>query len=209
VLLCAVPSPARVCFPSKRSAVTRGQHRRQDGPGPPKAHRAGRQFVRSSSMNNPGNQWSPYWWQTVTAAPSFGWHPNEDWTQTSSSWAPPAVSLGVSSGILGAMTQPANESSDYPLPKATNLLGQFLTGAGMAQASQSGLQTETDVGKGGYSTPAASRSSNMAHCLERYIRCHDLHSFGLLINGKRCKDCFDMCTLYGSWPDNYWPLRPF
>jgi hypothetical protein len=34
-------------------------------------------------------------------------------------------------------------------------------------------------------------------------------SFGLLINGKRCQDCFNMCLLDGTWPDWYCPLRPF
>jgi hypothetical protein len=159
-------------------------------------------------MNNPWLQWPPYWWQTVMAAPPFGAQPNDGLTERDSPLGRPATS-GLSSGILGTLTESANEPTRYPLPKATSLLGQFLTGAGVAQVSRDGLQPETEPGLGNYTTPAASRSSNMAHCLDRYVRCHDLHSFGQLINGKRCKDCFDMCTLYGNWPENYCPLRPF
>jgi hypothetical protein len=102
--------------------------------------------------------------------------------------------------------QPPNESSSYPLPKATGLLGQLLTGARMVQATQNGSQTETEVGVSNYTTPAASRSSNMAHCLPSYVKCHDLHGGNMLRNGKRCGDCFNMCTLYGTWPSWYCPL---
>jgi hypothetical protein len=169
-------------------------------------------------MNSPWEQWSPYWWQTVTAASPFGMNfesssayaqPNEGSpSQGRSTWPPPAAP-SVNSGILGQLGQSANRSSGYPLPRPTSLLGQFLTGAGMTQATQNGPQTETEAGLGNYITPVQSRSTNMAHCLDHYVRCHDLHSFGQLINGKRCQDCFNMCLLSGTWPENYCPLRPF
>jgi hypothetical protein len=89
------------------------------------------------------------------------------------------------------------------------LFGRFLTGAGRAQATQNRTQTETGPEVGNYVTPVQSRSSNMAHCLDRYVHCHDLHSFGMLINGKRCQDCYNMCLLSGNWPEGYCPLRPF
>jgi hypothetical protein len=169
-------------------------------------------------MNSPWEQWSPYWWQTVTAAPPFGMRfepsatyaqPNDIWSDSRSSSISPAVPSSAKSGILGQLPESTSESSSYPLPKSTSLLGQLLTGASMAQATQNGSQTEAVAGVGNYVTPAQSRSGNMAHCLWRYEKCHDLHSFGLLINGKRCKDCFDMCTLHGTWPEWYCPLRPF
>jgi hypothetical protein len=170
-------------------------------------------------MNSPWEQWPPYWWQTVTAAPPFGMRfqpsgtdaqPNDVFSsQNGSAWTPPAARSGANGGILGQLAQPAYETSSYPLSKSPSLLGQFLTGVGMAQAIPNGLQAETEAGVGNYTTPAASRSSNMAHCLDRYVHCHDLHSFGQLINGKRCQDCFNMCLLDGTWPDWYCPLRPF
>ena len=30
-------------------------------------------------MNNPWDQWRPYWWQTATAAPALGVQPTEGW----------------------------------------------------------------------------------------------------------------------------------
>jgi hypothetical protein len=80
-------------------------------------------------MNNPSLQWS-HWWQTATAAPPFGGQPNEGWNQTARPVYPPAAPSGLSSGILGLLAQPSNESSSYQLPKPASLLGQFLTGAG-------------------------------------------------------------------------------
>ena len=169
-------------------------------------------------MNNPWEQWSPYWWQSVTAAPPFGMRfepsatypqPNDIWSESRSSPTASAAPSGGGSGILGQLGQPANESSGYPSPKPMRLLGQFLTGVGMAQAVPNGLQAETEAAVGNCTTPAASRSDNMGHCLWRYEKCHDLHSFGMLINGKRCQDCFNMCLLSGTWPDWYCPLRPF
>jgi hypothetical protein len=155
-------------------------------------------------MNSPWEQWSPYWWQTVTAFPPFGMsfesssayaQPNDgSSSQGRSTWPPPAAP-GVNSGILGQLGQPANRSSGYPSAKPTSLLGQFLTRAGMAPAIPNGLQAETEAGVGNYTTPAASRSTNRAHCLDRYVHCHDLHSFGQLINGKRCQDCYNMRLL--------------
>jgi hypothetical protein len=174
--------------------------------------------LRSSPMNSPWEQWSPYWWQTVTAVPPFGMsfesspayaQPSDGSSnQARSPWTPPAAP-GVKSGILGQLGQLPGKSSSGPFSKPTSLLGQFLTGADMTQATQNGSQTETEAGLGNYITPAQSRPANMAHCLERYVHCHDLHSFGQLINGKRCQDCFNMCLLSGTWPDNYCPLRPF
>src|SRR6516162_9198239 len=171
--------------------------------------------IWSSPMNNPREQWSPYWWQTVTAVPPFSmsFETSSAYAQPSdgsssqgrSTWPPPAANTG----ILGQLGQPANGSSGYPPAKPTSLLGQFLTGAGMAPAIPNGLQAETEAGVGNYPTPAASRSTNRAHCLDHYVHCHDLHSFGQLINGKRCQDCFNMCLLDGTWPDWYCPLRPF
>jgi hypothetical protein len=170
-------------------------------------------------MNTPWEQWSPYWWQTVTAAPPLGMRfqpsvtyaqPNDTFSsQSGSPWTPAAARSSANGGILGQLAQPANETSGYPLSKSTSLLGQFLTGVGMAQATQDRSQTETEAGVGNYVRPAQSRSINMAHCLDRYVHCHDLHSFGQLINGKRCQDCFNMCLHSGTWPDNYCPLRPF
>jgi len=169
-------------------------------------------------MNNPWEQWNPYWWQTVTAVPPFGMsfessstyaQPNDSWSESRSSPTAPAAPSGGGSGILGQLGQPANESSASPSPRPSSLLGQFLTGVGMAQAIPNGLQAETEAGLGNYITPAQSRSTNRPHCLDHYVHCHDLHSFGQLINGKRCQDCFNMCLLSGTWPDNYCPLRPF
>jgi hypothetical protein len=157
-------------------------------------------------MNNPWDQWSPYWWQTATAAPALGVQPTGGWSESRSAWTPATTPSVANSGILGLLPQPLNESSSYPLPKATGLLGQLLTGAGMAQATQNGSQTETEVGVSNYTTPAASRASNMAHCLPRYVKCHDRHGGTLLRHGKRCGDCFNMCILYGTWPDAYCPL---
>jgi predicted component of type VI protein secretion system len=170
-----------------------------------------RRCIRSS----PWEQRSPYWWQTVTAAPPFGMRfepsatyaqPNDIWSQSCLPWTPPAVPSTASTGILGQLAQPANESPSYPLPKATSLLAQFLTGAGMAQPTQNGSQTETEAGLSNYVTPAQSRSSNMAHCLPDYVKCHDLHGGSVLRNGKRCGDCFNMCLLYGTWPQWYCPI---
>jgi hypothetical protein len=158
------------------------------------------------SMNNPWDQWSPYWWQTATAAPPFGGQPNEGWNQTAYPVYAPAASSGLSSGILGLLAQSSNESSSYQLPKPTSLLGQFLTGAGMAQASQDASQAETEARAGSYSTPAVGRASNMEYCVRRYVKCQDLHGGAMLRNGKRCGDCFNMCTLYGTWPSWYCPL---
>jgi hypothetical protein len=53
---------------------------------------------------------------------------------------------------------------------------------------------------------AASRSSNMGHCSPLYVHCQHLNGGKLLRNGKRCEDCFNMCTLNGSWPYQYCPL---
>lgn len=158
-------------------------------------------------MGNAWDRWSPYWWQTVTA--SLRTQPHEGWIEKGASWAPPAAPSDANSGILGQLTQPANESSGHPPPRSLGLLGQLLTGAGMAQVTPNGLATGTPADVGNYTTPAASRSSNMAHCLHHYVHCHDLHSFGMLINGKRCQDCYNMCLLSGNWPENYCPLRPF
>jgi hypothetical protein len=169
-------------------------------------------------MNNPWEQWSPYWWQTVTVAPPFGMRfepsatyaqPHDISSDSRSSSTSPAVPSAASSGILGQLGQPPGKSSSGPFSKPTSLLGQFLTGASMTQATQNGSQTETEAGLGNYITPAQSRSNNMAQCLWRYEKCHDLHSFGLLINGKQCQDCFNMCLLNGTWPDWYCPPRPF
>jgi len=169
-------------------------------------------------MNNPWEQWNPYWWQSVTALPPFGMslqpfttyaQPNDIWSENRSSPTALSARSGAGSGILGQLGQLPGKSSGLPFSKPSSLLGQFLTGAGMTQATQNGPQTETEAGLSNYITAAQSRSNNMAHCLDRYVHCHDLHSFGQLINGKRCQDCFNMCLLSGTWPDNYCPLRPF
>ena len=160
-------------------------------------------------MGNARDQWSPYWWQTVRPSRAFRTQPDEGWIESGSSWTPPTAPSGANSGILGQLTQPANESSGHPPPRSLGLFGQLLTGAGMAQVAPNGLATGTPADVGNYTTPAASRSSNMAHCLDRYVHCHDLHSFGMLVNGKRCQDCYNMCLLSGTWPENYCPLRPF
>ncbi len=166
-------------------------------------------------MNSPWEQWSPYWWQTVTAVPPFGMSfesssayapPNDgSSSQGRSTWSPLAAP-DANSGILGQLAQPANETSSYPLSKSTSLLGQFLTGVGMAQATQDRSQTETEAGVSNYVTPAQSRSDNMSYCVDRYVRCQDLHGSSMLRNGKRCGDCFNMCTLYGAWPFWYCPI---
>jgi hypothetical protein len=114
-------------------------------------------------MNTPWEQWSPYWWQTVTALRPFGMsfesssayaQPNDgSSSQGRSTWTPPAAPSGANSGILGQLAPPANDSSSYPLPKSTSLLGQLLTGAGMAQATQDRSQTETEAGVSNYVTP--------------------------------------------------------
>ena len=135
-------------------------------------------------MGNPWDQWSPYWWQTVTASRAFRPQPHEGWIE-SGSWTPPAAPSGPNSGILGQLTQPPGSSAGGSFSQPTSLLAQFLAGPGMGQATQNRTQTETEPGVGNYVTPAQSRSSNMAHCLDHYVRCHDLHSFGMLINGKR------------------------
>jgi hypothetical protein len=59
-------------------------------------------------------------------------------------------------------------------------------------------------------TPAGSgRSRNMSHCLPLYERCQNLHGNKVLRNGKRCENCFDMCTFYGEWPFDFCPLPGF
>jgi hypothetical protein len=160
-------------------------------------------------MGNPWDRWSPYWWQTVAASRAFRPQPHEGWIESGSSWTPPAAPSGSNSGILAQLTQPPAKSAAEPFTEPTGLFGRFLTGAGRAQATQNRTQTETGPEVGNYVTPVQSRSSNMAHCLDRYVHCHDLHSFGMLINGKRCQDCYNMCLLSGNWPEGYCPLRPF
>jgi hypothetical protein len=123
----------------------------------------------TSGINGP-----PYWWQTVTASRAFRTQPNEGGIEGGSSWTPPAAPSGTNSGILGQLARPANESSGHSPPKSLGLLGQLLTGAGMAQATSNGLTTGTSADVGNYITPAASRPSNMAHCLNNYVHCHDL-----------------------------------
>jgi hypothetical protein len=166
-------------------------------------------------MNNPWDQWSPHWWQSVTAASPLGMRfqpsatyaqPNDIWSEKHSSSTPPAVPSSASSGILGQLGHLPDEFSGYASPKPMSLLGRFLTGVGMAQAIPNGLQAETEAGVGNYITPAQSRSINMDYCVHRYVRCHDLHGGSMLRNGKRCEDCFNMCTLYGTWPYSYCPL---
>jgi hypothetical protein len=163
-------------------------------------------FVRSIPMGNPWDQWSPYWWQSAMAPRAFRPQPREGWIESGSSWPPPAAPSSPNTGILGQLTQPANESSVHSPPRSLGLLGQLLTGAGMAQATPNGFSTEAAAGEGNYITPAQSRSSNMAHCLPDYVKCHDLHGSSMLRNGKRCEDCFNMCTLYGTWPHWYCPI---
>ena len=172
--------------------------------------------IRSSPMNSPWEQWSPYWWQTVMAAPPPGVRfqpsaayaqPNDTFSsQSGSAWTPAAARSDANGGILGQLAQPANQTSNYPLSKSTSLLGQFLTGVGMAQATQDRPQTETEMGVSNYVTPAQSRSDNMSYCVDRYVKCQDLHGSSMLRNGKRCGDCFNMCTLYGGWPFWYCPI---
>ena len=54
------------------------------------------------------------------------------------------------------------------------------------------------------------RSDNVAHCTPLYSRCVDLHGHtALLLKGRRCYNCHDMCILNGYWPFEYCPLRPF
>ncbi len=62
-------------------------------------------------------------------------------------------------------------------------------------------QRETGGGSG--------RSRNMSHCLPLYERCQELHGNKVLRDGKRCENCFDMCTLYGEWPFHFCPLPGF
>jgi hypothetical protein len=157
-------------------------------------------------MNNPWDQWSPYWWQTATAAPPLGVQPTEGWSESRSAWTPGTAPSAANSGILGLLAQPIKESSSYPLPKPTSLLGRLLTGAGIAQASHNAPQLQTEAEAGSYSTPAVGRSGNMEHCVQSYVKCQDVHGGALLRHGKRCGDCFNMCTLYGTWPSWYCPL---
>jgi hypothetical protein len=135
--------------------------------------------------------------------------PREGWIESGSSWTPPAAPSGPNGGILGQLTQRPGSFAGESFSHPTSLLGQFLARPGMAQVTPNELATGTPADVGNYTTPAASRSSNMAHCLDRYVHCHDLHSFGMLINGKRCQDCYNMCLLSGNWPEGYCPLRPF
>jgi hypothetical protein len=157
-------------------------------------------------MGNPWEQWSPSWWQTVMGSGAFRTQPNESWIERGSSWTPPPAPSGANSGILGQLTQPPGKSAAGPFTEPTRLLGQFPMAGGMAQAIQNRTQTETDSGVGNHVTPAQGRSGNMAHCLRDYVRCHDLHGGSMLRNGKRCEDCFNMCTLYGTWPSWYCPI---
>jgi hypothetical protein len=158
-------------------------------------------------MGNPWDQLSPYWWQTVMPSRAFRTQPHEGWIESGSSWAtPPAAPSDANGGILGQLTQPSGKSAAGPFTEPTGLFGQFLTGAGMAQSTQNRTQTETEPGVGNYVTPVQSRSSNMAHCLPDYVKCHDLHGGSMLRNGKRCEDCFNMCLLYGRWPHWYCPI---
>jgi len=158
-------------------------------------------------MGNPWDQWSPYWWQTVMPSGAFRTQPHEGWIESGSSWTAPTAPSGANSGILGQLAQTPVKSAGGLFSEPTSVLGPFPTGAGMAQAIQNRTQAETEPGVGDYVTPAQSRSSNMAHCLRDYVRCHDLHGGSMLRNGKRCwEDCFNMCTLYGTWPSWYCPI---
>jgi hypothetical protein len=205
-MLCATRSRGHVSFPSKRSAVAQGEHRRLGRPGCRLRIARCNRFGRNIPMNSQWHPWPRYWWQTVIATPVFGAQPNEGWSQDRSPRPPAAGASGADSGILGQLAQPTMESTSYPLPTATSLLGQLLTGAGIAQASYNAPQLHTEAEAGSYSTPAVGRSGNMEHCVQRYVKCHDLHGGAILRNGKRCEDCFNMCTLYGTWPYSYCPL---
>jgi hypothetical protein len=93
-------------------------------------------------MGNLWDQWPPYWWQTVTASRAFRTQPNEGGIEGGSSWTPPAAPSGTNSGILGQLARPANESSGHSPPRSLGLLGQLLTGAGMAGQRRMGSQLE-------------------------------------------------------------------
>jgi hypothetical protein len=161
-------------------------------------------------MSDPSDRTLPYWWQSVAAAP-FGSNntpfstvaqPDQVWSQSRPAWARSAMPPSASSGAL-SLPPPATDSWLHPAYDKTSLLGQ-LPPPTMGSSTQIG---EADPGN--YGRTAATRAGNMGECLWRYVKCQDLHGFGLLINGKRCGDCFNMCTLSGTWPDWYCPLRPF
>lgn len=43
------------------------------------------------------------------------------------------------------------------------------------------------------------------YCVKKYVACQNRYGMSMLNNGKRCADCFNMCTLYGYWPSQYCP----
>jgi hypothetical protein len=78
-------------------------------------------------MNSPWEQWSPYWWQSVTAVPPFGMsfesssayaQPNDGSpSQGRSTWPPPAAP-GVNSGILGQLGPAGQPILGLPIGQA-------------------------------------------------------------------------------------------
>ncbi len=101
-------------------------------------------------------------------------------------------------------TAPAEPHSAIRKKKTTLLV---LPSPEIAPATQGDLpegadsERETAAGSG--------RWRNMSHCLPLYEQCQELHGNKVLINGKRCENCFDMCTVNGYWPSQFCPLRPF
>jgi hypothetical protein len=162
--------------------------------------------------------------------------PNPLWSRSNSRWwesIPSVPHTGGDGGILGSLGLPngglhqinphwrqsmtaAAQPVDLPWPglwhEKTGMAvrepatPKLSLDSGTVESMQDGGPTGPEMETGDYAKMAATRSSNMSHCLPLYVRCQHLHGGKLLRQGKRCEDCFNMCTLDGYWPFGYCPL---
>src|SRR5260370_19547255 len=100
---------------------------------------------------------------TFETSPAYPQPSHSSSNQARPPWTPPAAP-GVKSGILGQLGQLPGKSSSGPFSKPTSLLGQFLTGADMTQATQNGSQTETEAELGKYISSNPTTTANNDHC---------------------------------------------
>ncbi|HYB83300.1 MAG TPA: RHS repeat-associated core domain-containing protein [Mycobacterium sp.] len=131
---------------------------------------------------------------------------------------PTADSLLSARGLRDMIA--VNGSSEWPLGgAATHATTEFVDGPSLyAYANSSPAVKFDSTGQevGANFTPippsvqqCATRGDNMSHCLPLYVLCQKFHGTSLLINGKRCGDCHNMCLLDGIWPFHFCPLRQF
>jgi len=161
--------------------------------------------------------------------------PNPLWSRSNSRWwesIPSAPHIGENGGILGSLGQPNDAwhqiepqwwqsmraapqavDSTWPDPwsEKKGLAARVpstpkLPDPGTGKPTHDGDPAGTGVDTSGFGKVAATRSSNMGHCLPQYVKCQDLHGGRLLRGGKRCEDCYNMCNLNGYWPFWYCPL---